>query len=35
MIDYKNCKCTLCHKPLHEGDDMVVCPECGAPYHRG
>mgnify|MGYP003375697001 FL=1 len=34
MIDYRNCHCSSCHKPLHEGDDIVVCPECGAPYHR-
>ena len=34
MIDYQNCHCSSCHKPLHEGDDIVVCPECGAPYHR-
>lgn len=34
MIDYKGCKCASCHKPLKEGDDIVICPECGAPYHR-
>lgn len=34
MIDYRSCECSHCHKPLHEGDDIVVCPECGAPYHR-
>lgn len=34
MIDYKNCKCSVCHQPLGEHDDIVVCPECGAPYHR-
>lgn len=34
MIDYKNCKCSVCHQSLSEHDDIVVCPECGAPYHR-
>ena len=34
MIDYKNCKCSVCHQLLGEHDDIVVCPECGAPYHR-
>lgn len=27
-------ECVFCHKPLTEQDDVVVCPECGAPYHR-
>ncbi len=35
MMDYKGCKCASCHKVLKEGDDIVICPECGAPYHRG
>lgn len=26
--------CPVCHKPLAKDDDIVVCPECGAPYHR-
>lgn len=34
MMDYKGCKCASCHKVLKEGDDIVICPECGAPYHR-
>ena len=34
MMDYKGCKCASCHKVLKEGDDVVICPECGAPYHR-
>ena len=33
MMDYKGCKCASCHKVLKEGDDIVICPECGAPYH--
>lgn len=27
-------KCCVCGNPFFEGDDVVVCPECGAPYHR-
>ncbi len=27
-------KCQVCGNELKEGDDIVVCPECGAPYHR-
>lgn len=34
MIDYTGIKCPVCGKPFTEHDDIVVCPECGAPYHR-
>ncbi len=34
MYDFKGCACTTCGKPFEENDDIVVCPECGAPYHR-
>lgn len=34
MMDYQGHKCVSCHKEFAEGDDIVVCPECGAPYHR-
>lgn len=34
MMDYKGHKCAACHKLLTEHDDIVICPECGAPYHR-
>lgn len=33
-MDYKGLKCPICGKPFSEGDDIVVCPQCGAPYHR-
>ena len=33
-MNYHNQKCPVCEKPLKEGEDIVVCPECGAPYHR-
>lgn len=26
--------CAFCHEILFEEDDIVVCPDCGAPYHR-
>lgn len=26
--------CQFCHGILFEEDDVVVCPDCGAPYHR-
>lgn len=34
MMDWKGHKCVSCHKTFAEGDDIVICPECGAPYHR-
>ncbi len=27
-------KCPVCHAYLFEEDDVVFCPECGAPHHR-
>ena len=33
-MDYKGIKCPVCEKPFTENDDIVVCPTCGAPYHR-
>lgn len=26
--------CQVCHEEFKDGDDVVVCAECGAPYHR-
>lgn len=34
MLDYKGVNCPVCGKPLRGEDDVVVCPDCGAPYHR-
>lgn len=33
-MDYTNEKCASCGVKFSEGDDVVVCPECGSPYHR-
>ncbi|WP_404352037.1 RING finger protein [Caproicibacterium sp. XB2] len=34
MTDLSGTKCPVCGKPFLPKDDIVVCPECGAPYHR-
>ena len=31
---YENCSCDGCGQPLLEGEDIVVCPDCGTPQHR-
>jgi len=34
MANYEGENCCKCGKPFEAGDDIVVCPDCGAPYHR-
>ncbi|MCI7768222.1 MAG: hypothetical protein MSJ26_09650 [Oscillospiraceae bacterium] len=34
MFDYTGCECRSCGKKFTSEDDIVVCPECGTPYHR-
>ena len=34
MMDYTGLKCPVCNQEFQPDDDIVVCPECGAPYHR-
>lgn len=34
MADYTGKKCIVCKGTFSESDDIVVCPECGTPYHR-
>ena len=34
MLDYTHIKCPVCGDTFKEDDDIVVCPQCGAPYHR-
>ena len=33
-MEYTGLKCPVCEKEFKSGDDIVVCPECGAPHHR-
>lgn len=34
MFLYENNNCPVCSKAFEQGDDVVVCPECGTPHHR-
>lgn len=34
FMNYTGVTCPICQKPFQQGDDIVVCPDCGAPYHR-
>ena len=34
MSRFDNKLCPVCHKPLTEKSDVVVCPTCGTPHHR-
>lgn len=34
MATYTGAKCLVCQETFKSGDDVVVCPECGTPYHR-
>lgn len=34
MFDYTGIECPVCQKAFQKQDDVVVCPKCGAPYHR-
>ena len=34
MESYKGKKCFSCGEIFKENDDIVVCPDCGTPYHR-
>lgn len=33
-MNYTGVSCPVCGKELRTGDDIVVCPVCGAPHHR-
>lgn len=33
-MDYTGKKCPICSEKFKADDDIVVCPKCGAPYHR-
>ena len=34
MANYNGSKCIVCNMEFNDSDDIVVCPECGTPYHR-
>lgn len=34
MSRYVGKKCVICDKTFADSDDIVVCPDCGTPYHR-
>lgn len=34
MFFYDGYCCPVCKQPLEEGEDIVTCPQCGAPHHR-
>ena len=33
-MEFTNYKCPVCNEQFNKDDDIVVCPECGAPHHR-
>lgn len=33
-MEFTQYTCPVCNKAFQDGDDVVVCPECGAPHHR-
>ena len=34
MVQYTGKTCLICKQIFDDNDDIVVCPECGTPYHR-
>lgn len=34
MARYTGSSCPICKKAFTDQDDIVVCPDCGTPYHR-
>ena len=33
-MEFTQYKCPVCQERFQNGDDIVVCPDCGAPHHR-
>ena len=33
-MEFTEYTCPVCNKRFVNGDDVVVCPDCGAPHHR-
>lgn len=34
MSEYIGKECIVCNEKFKQSDEIVVCPECGTPYHR-
>lgn len=34
MGKYQDVNCPICNEPLENGEIVVICPDCGAPYHK-
>ncbi len=34
LMNHIGKNCPVCNTPFNNEDDIVVCPECGTPYHR-
>ena len=34
MGNYTGSQCIICQNAFKDDDDIVVCPDCGTPYHR-
>jgi Protein of unknown function (DUF2628). len=34
MLNYLSTKCMYCQNDFDEKSEVVVCPDCGAPYHK-
>lgn len=34
MLDYIGTRCVVCSEKFSEEDDVVICPDCGTPYHK-
>lgn len=34
MGKYSGFQCLICEEQFQDNDDIVVCPDCGTPYHR-
>lgn len=34
MSKFDEYQCPVCKKEFEDGDDIVVCPDCGTPHHR-
>ncbi len=33
-MEFTQYTCPVCNRQFENGDDVVVCPDCGAPHHR-